>query len=293
MNTKPQNEATTYAEVLSWASSFLEQNSRDGQIARWLMMERFGFSLTDFVRLQNQKMDERHKERYIQDTKEAAKGRPPQHIVGHEWFYDRQFKITEATLIPRPETEEWFDAYITCLPDRPLRVLDIGTGSGVLAVSHKLERPQDEVIAVDISQAALKVAEMNAKKLGAEITFLLSDMMADVEGTFDLILSNPPYISQSERSVMDRSVIDYEPYIALFAEEDGLYFYKKIAEDAVSRLNPGGCMILEFGYRQGGQIRELFQKYFPEAEINIAKDFSQHDRTIHLRNESKKKKEGE
>jgi len=293
MNTKPRNDATTYAEVLSWASSFLEKNKRDPQIAKWLMKERFGFTLTDFVFLQNKVMDERDKEIFIRDIKEAGKGRPPQQIVGHEWFYDRQFKVTEATLIPRPETEEWFHQYITQLPKRPLRVLDIGTGSGVLAVSHKLERPQDEVIAVDISPAAIEVAKMNALNLGADITFCLSDMMAEVEGTFDLILSNPPYISQSERSVMDESVIAYEPHIALFAEEEGLYFYKKIAADAVSKLNQNGYMILEFGYRQGEQIKKLFQTYFPEAEISLAKDFNQHDRTIHLRNVSKKKKEGE
>lgn len=288
MNTKSLNEASTYAEVLSRASSFLEENNRDPQIARWVMKERFDLSLTDFVRLQNKVMDQRDKEVYIKDVTEAGKGRPPQQIVGHEWFYDRQFKVTEATLIPRPETEEWFHEYITQLPDRPLRVIDIGTGSGVLAVSHKLERPQDEVIAVDISQSALEVAKLNARNLGADVSFYLSDMMTNVEGTFDLILSNPPYISQSERSVMDESVIAFEPHIALFAEEEGLYFYKKIAADAVSRLNPKGYMILEFGYRQGDQIRQLFQRYFPEAEIDIVKDFSQHDRTIHLRNESKK-----
>ncbi|GEK88312.1 release factor glutamine methyltransferase [Alkalibacterium putridalgicola] len=293
MTTKSLSEASTYAEVLSWASSFLEQKHRDTQIAKWLMKERFALSLTDFIRLQKKVMDQRDKDIYVKDITEAGKGRPPQQIVGHEWFYDRQFKVTEATLIPRPETEEWFHEYIRQLPDRPLRVIDIGTGSGVLAVSHKLERPQDEVVAVDISQAALDVARLNAENLGAEVTFYLSDMMTDVEGKFDLILSNPPYISQSERSVMDESVIEYEPHIALFAEEEGLYFYRKIAADAVDRLNPGGYMIFEFGYRQGDQIRRLCQSYFPEAKITLEKDFNHHDRTIHIRNEIQKEKEGE
>ncbi|SFC25834.1 release factor glutamine methyltransferase [Alkalibacterium subtropicum] len=288
MSIKSLSEASTYAEVLSWASSFLEQNHLDPQIAKWLMKERFVLSLTDFIRLQKQVMDERDKDIYVKDITEAGKGRPPQQIVGHEWFYDRQFEVTEATLIPRPETEEWFDSYIRELPNRPLRVIDIGTGTGVLAVSHKLERPQDEVIAVDISQEALEVARKNASNLGAEVTFYLSDMMKEVEGTFDLILSNPPYISLSERSVMDESVIDYEPHIALFAEEEGLYFYNRIAADAVSRLNPGGYMILEFGYKQGERIRQLFRSCFPEADITIGKDFNGHDRTIHIKNETKK-----
>lgn len=288
MNIKSFSEAKTYAEVLSWASSFLEESRRDSQIAKWLMRERFDFSLTDFVRIQNKEMPLKDKNIYLKDVTEAKKGRPPQQIVGHEWFYDRRFKITEATLIPRPETEEWFHSYITQLPEGPLRVLDIGTGSGVLAISHKLERPLDEVIAVDISEAALEIAKVNANELGAEVTFYLSDMMTNVEGTFDFILSNPPYISQSERNVMDESVIAYEPHIALFAEDEGLYFYKKLAVDAVSRLNPEGYMILEFGYKQGDQIKKLFQSYFPEAEIMIVKDFNQHDRVIHLINKVKK-----
>lgn len=236
MNTESFKESSTYAEVLSWASSFLKQKKKDPNIAKWLMKERFSLSLTDFVSCQKKVMDKEGKAHYIRDIKEAGKGRPPQHIVGHEWFYDRKFQVTESTLIPRPETEEWFYDYIESLPKRPLRVLDVGTGSGVLAISHKLERPKDEVIAIDISQPALDVAKINAQKLGADISFVLSDMLSNVSGEFDLILSNPPYISQSERSVMDESVIDFEPHIALFAEEEGLYFYKKIAEQSVGRL---------------------------------------------------------
>ncbi|GEK90408.1 peptide chain release factor N(5)-glutamine methyltransferase [Alkalibacterium kapii] len=282
MNTETFKEATTYAEVLSWASSFLKQNKRDPNIAKWLLQERFGLTLTDFVSCQNKIMPKQARDRYIKDIKEAGKGRPPQQIVGHEWFYERKFMITNATLIPRPETEEWFHRYVKNLPERPLRVLDIGTGSGVLAVSHKLERPQDEVIAVDISQTALDVAKMNAHRLNADVTFHLSNMMSDVSGEFDLILSNPPYISQSEKSVMDESVIDFEPHIALFAQEDGLFFYKKIAEQSVERLRPEGCMILEIGYRQGRRLKEMLQTYFPEADIAIRTDFNNNDRTLHV-----------
>ena len=286
-------EASTYAEVLSRASAFLKECHRETHLAEWLLKERFNLSLTDLVLLQKQEMSEEDKEQFIRDIKEASHGKPPQHIVGHEWFYDRQFKITEATLIPRPETEEWFDRYIKHLPERPLRVIDLGTGSGVLAISHKLERPQDEVVAVDISQAALAVARANAQTLGAEVTFIESDMLDKVTGTFDLILSNPPYISQSERNEMDTSVIDFEPHLALFAEEEGLYFYKKIAEESSERLKPEGEMILEFGYKQASAIKSIFEKSFPNATINIEKDFNNHDRTIHLKCDRKIMTEGD
>jgi len=291
MTIKSLEEASTYAEVLSWASSFLEENSKDPHIAEWLLKERFDYSLTDLVRLQRQKMNQPDKDRYVADIKEAASGKPPQHIVGHEWFYDRKFYVSEDTLIPRPETEEWFHGYIEKLPDRPLRVLDIGTGSGVLAISHKLERPQDDVVAVDISEAALAVAQKNASKLGAEVTFHKSDIMKSTDGTFDLIVSNPPYISQTEREVMDESVIGFEPHIALFAEDEGLYFYRKIAEQALQKLNPGGQLVLEFGYKQGDEIFKIFQDQFSGAIIEIEKDFSGHDRVLHLKCETKNKKE--
>ncbi|OJF91576.1 peptide chain release factor N(5)-glutamine methyltransferase [Alkalibacterium sp. 20] len=292
MTIKFIREATTYAEVLSRASSFLKQKHKEPQIAEWLMKERFNLTLTNLVMHQKQEMNETDKEIFINDVTEASQGKPPQHIVGHEWFYDRQFKITEATLIPRPETEEWFDRYIKHLPERPLRVIDLGTGSGVLAISHKLERPQDEVVGVDISQAALTVASSNARTLGAEVTFIESDMLAKVTGTFDLILSNPPYISQSERNEMDESVIDFEPHLALFAEEEGLYFYKKIAVESSGRLNPEGEMILEFGYKQAAAIKTIFGNHFPDAAIKIEKDFNNNDRTIHLKWDTKIMKEG-
>lgn len=289
MNTESFKESSTYAEVLSWASSFLKQKKKDPNIAKWLMKERFSLSLTDFVSCQKKVMDKEGKAHYIRDIKEAGKGRPPQHIVGHEWFYDRKFQVTESTLIPRPETEEWFYDYIESLPKRPLRVLDVGTGSGVLAISHKLERPKDEVIAIDISQPALDVAKINAQKLGADISFVLSDMLSNVSGEFDLILSNPPYISQSERSVMDESVIDFEPHIALFAEEEGLYFYKKIAEESADRLKKEGRMILEIGYTQGDHVKKICQKHFPKSIVTISKDINNHDRTIHVKNRTSNK----
>ena len=274
------NKASTYGEVLNRASFFLEVNGIDPHIAEWLMKERFSFTLTALLINQRKLMPEAQKEHFKNDILEAAKGKPAQHIVGHEWFYDRKFKVTQDTLIPRPETEEWFDHYIKNLPNPSLNILDIGTGSGVLAVSHKVERPQDTVTAVDISEKALTIAQKNAQSHHADIQFLLSDMTSNVEGTFDVIVSNPPYISKDETKEMDASVLNYEPKTALFAEENGLYFYKQLAKELPAHLNTGGCILLEIGYKQGEAVTDLFRNAFPDAQITCWKDMNGQDRTV-------------
>lgn len=283
MSINDLSSTLTYGEVLTRASLFLKESEKEPHLAEWLMKERFKFSLTDLVRKQRQVMPEEEKEHYIKDILEAADGKPVQYIVGHEWFYGRLFHVSKDTLIPRPETEEWFDHYIKTLPNRSLNVLDIGTGSGVLAISHKLERPQDKVTAVDISPETLTMAKKNAKELGADVTFLVSDMAEQVTGPFDLIVSNPPYIGSEELEDMDASVVAFEPRQALFAEDEGLFFYKKLAKTLPNILSDTGMIILEFGYKQGQVIKQLYEEAFPEARVEIKKDFSHHDRTLYIR----------
>lgn len=280
MTINGNDHITTYGEVLIWASSFLKENQQDPHIAQWVMKELFSWNTTQLITLRSHAISDKQRNMYVKAIKDCSTGIPPQHVIGHEWFYDRKFKVTSDTLIPRPETEEWFDRYINELPDRPLKVLDIGTGSGVLAVSHKLERPQDEVTAVDISPEAIAVAEENSRTLNADVTFLISDLTEEISQQLDIVISNPPYISQDERDVMDDSVLIYEPHLALFAEDDGLFFYKKLAKELPAVMKPESCIIMEYGYKQGEKLKELFQCAFPEAEVEIWKDMSGHDRAI-------------
>src|SRR5690554_97647 len=242
MSSEAIKKASTYGEVLNRASFFLEKNEKSPHLAQWLLKERFSMSLTDILIKQRQDMSEEDKLIFIKDVLDAATGKPVQYIVGHEWFYDRKFKVTPHTLIPRPETEEWFDRYIKQLPNKSLRVLDIGTGSGVIAISHKLERKQDEVTAVDINEETLAVAKENAANLEADVIFQKSDMVKNVKGKFDLIVSNPPYIGKDEWQEMDESVLAYEPKEALFAEEEGLFFYKELACTLPPYLNEDGMI---------------------------------------------------
>lgn len=278
-------EHATYLEVLQWASSFLEKKEKDVQVAKWLLMERLDWDITQFIQKRSHIMPVHERQRFREDVKSYANGKPRQHIIGHEWFYGQKFKVTTNTLIPRPETEEWFHNYIFDLPSQALNVADIGTGSGVIGISHKLTRPQDKVIATDISKEALKIAKYNAKTLSAEVEFRQGDLIEPIKGeSFDLIVSNPPYIGTAEQGEMDAEVITHEPHQALFAEKDGLEIYYRLAADLPKVIKTNGKILLEIGYMQGKIVTEIFQQSFPEATITIWKDFNSHDRVVCIEN---------
>lgn len=276
-------QAKTYREVLEWSSLFLREKNVEVAGARWLLKERFGLTNTDLVFKAKDIMSNEDKKQFYKDIHDFAKGMPAQFIVGHEWFFDRQFKVTKDTLIPRPETEEWVDNYLKTLPDRPLKVLEIGTGTGVIAITHKLGRPMDEVIATDISNEALKVAGENAKKMDAEITFLHGDLTQPVKDlTFDLIVSNPPYIGREEWNQMDVSVREFEPKSALFAENEGYKIYERMSLEIPQIISGKSIIILEIGYSQGEQIKRIFERAFPTAKVNVIKDMSGLDRVCRI-----------
>jgi len=278
---KEDNQVQTYAEVLERASSFLREIRRSSFVAEWLMRERLDWSKTELIMHYNEEMPAPQVDQFEQDFKQFVAGEPMQHIIGHDWFYHRKFKITPATLIPRPETEAWLDRVLGLLPENSLKVLDLGTGSGVLGITQKLERPQDEVIATDISEAALNVAKENARLLEADVAFKLGDLFEPLsQEQFNVVLCNPPYISKNETDVMDQSVLDYEPKEALFAKEDGLAVYKAIAKQLSDYLKPDACVFLEIGYTQGGAVSQLFEAAFPKATIEVWQDLNEHDRVV-------------
>ena len=276
-----QTEALTYYEVLDRASSFLRELNHSSFVAEWLMRERLDWSKTELVMQYRNVMPVSELKQFERDFEEFLKGLPMQQIIGHEWFYNRKFKVTEDTLIPRPETEEWLEQVLTDLPQEPLTVVDIGTGTGIIGLTVKLERPADDVTITDISKEALDVAKENAQVLGAEITAELGNLFEPLVGKkFDVIISNPPYISEDEINVMDQSVLDYEPKSALFADEDGLAIYKRMAESIEKYLKPNGRIYLEIGYQQGDSVSRLFKNAFPDAKVTIWQDFNQLDRVV-------------
>ena len=276
-----QNEELTYYEVLKRASSFLREIHHSSFVAEWLMRERLDWNKTELVINYQNIMPLAQIKQFEADFKAFLEGLPMQQIIGHEWFYNRKFKVTKDTLIPRPETEEWLERVLSILPKGPLDVVDIGTGTGVLGVTIKCERPENNVTLTDISEGALLVAKENAQTLGAEVFFKQGDLLDPLKGeTFDVVLCNPPYISEDEVGVMDQSVLDYEPQSALFAEDNGLAIYKRLAASIEEYLNPTGKIFLEIGYKQGESVSKLFKEAFPNAIVEVWKDFNQNDRVV-------------
>lgn len=190
---------------------------------------------------------------------------PVAYIVGHKEFYGRLFKVTPATLIPRPETEmmitllkELLPAGVSLLRDSPKKLVDIGTGSGILGITAKLEFPECEVTLCDISTHALNVAKANAKMLGADVTTLRSDLLADYPLVPDIILANLPYVDKQ----WDLSPeTEYEPAVALFAENKGLHLIEKLVAQAGGHLRSGGLVLLEADPRQHAAIVKLAKNH--------------------------------
>ncbi len=245
-----------------------------------------GFSTRQLRRLLHQEMlaDDVGK---IKDILAQLKtGKPYQHILGEAEFYGRTFKVSKNVLIPRPETEELVEIAITEIKNSPLfsgrknfRVLDIGTGSGIIPVTIKCRFPEAEVSAVDISQEALDVARHNAETHQTKIRFIQSDFLEETTNeVWDVIISNPPYIGKEEENEISDGVKKFEPLTALFSPvDDPLIFYRKIAETATRHLSDNGMIFLEINQKFGKETLDLFRQFrFSE----LIRDLSGNDRFV-------------
>lgn len=275
----------TYQQVVQNAVKYLEKFNKNTYIAERLLIDRLDWTKTDFIRHLKDEMTDSIYLQYLDDLNQFIEGKPLQYIVGKEWFYGIPLKVTKDTLIPRPETEELVHAALKHLNqtvgEKPLRVLDIGTGSGAIAITMKSERPQDIVTATDISGAALDVAKKNTESLDLAIRFLQGDLLEPVSlETFDCIISNPPYIGFDEKELMDVSVLQYEPHSALFADNEGFSVYERLAYELPFYLKTDGCLFMEIGFQQGEKLQQLYQQAFPDKEVSIQKDINGLDRML-------------
>jgi release factor glutamine methyltransferase len=200
--------------------------------------------------------------RYIELLERRGNGEPVQYITGETEFYGLPFRVTRDVLIPRPETEHLVEKVIELAVLFPApRVVDIGTGSGCIAVTLACHLPQAHITTIDLSAAALAIAEENAKRNEVAIRFLEGDLLAPVAGEhFDFVVSNPPYVPNSDRATLSVEVRDYEPALALFAGDDGLEVYRNLIPAAFDALNPGGFLLLEIGYSQSSAIADLLSR---------------------------------
>ena len=222
-------------------------------------------------------------------VKELLKNKPVQYILGETEFCGMRFFVDENVLIPRPETEELVNQLVSCsvnqLPSSSYRILDIGTGSGCIAISLAKLFKNSVVTAVDISEKALEVAKKNAETNGVNVNFIKDDILNPkspelLDNQFDIIVSNPPYVCESEKTEMRANVLDYEPSSALFvSDNDPLIFYRKILEFAQKNLKPDGEIWFEINEKLGAEMKNLcIEKGFENVEI--IKDFRGRDRIL-------------
>lgn len=274
----------TYFEVLKWASSFLDENKIETYVAEYLMLETKAWSKTDLLLNFKNQMPKTEFNKYQADLKEIVNHVPVQYIVGSCEFYGRRFFVNEATLIPRPETEELVDLILKENNNQEQVVVDIGTGTGVIALSLSLDRSNWQVSGLDISENALRVAQKNRNNLQVKANFLESDVLKAFKQSekIDILVSNPPYISYKEWEEMDESVRIHEPKLALFAENEGLAIYQQIALEAKDKLAKDGKIYLEIGYLQGVAVSQIFKTAFPEKQISIIQDLNGLDRIVRV-----------
>jgi release factor glutamine methyltransferase len=210
-----------------------------------------------------------HDEREISETEYAAlddainkriRGVPLQYIVGHQEFYGRDFIVNPSVLIPRPETEFVIESVLEARPAAHSRIIDIGTGSGCIAVTLALELPTSTVFATDISLAALETARVNASALRAAVNFACMDVLDAVSGAFDFVVSNPPYVRLGELDRLQREVREHEPHLALFSPHDELAIYRRLVDGSRKLLGPSGKLIMEIGFAMEEAVLGLFDE---------------------------------
>ena len=206
---------------------------------------------------------------------------PVQYVLGEAEFCDLTFEVRSGVLIPRPETEELV-ARVVADSRAGVRILDVGTGSGTIAVSLAKMVEGAEVVAVDISDIALEIAARNAERNGVKVEFVKADALADMShlGQFDIIVSNPPYIPQSDLATMNRNVVDFEPHTALFvADDDALCFYRSIAQNGLTMLRTGGRLYFEIYEQFGSQIADMLRQ-MGYSDVVVAKDIFDKERMV-------------
>jgi release factor glutamine methyltransferase len=235
--------------------------------AVWILCDTIGCSPTHLISREGERLDQNHIIRIREAAQRCAAHEPVQYVLGYTEFGGLRLDLSPAVLIPRPETEQMIEIALEAVGSgSTLRVLDIGTGSGCIALSMKHALPAAQVTACDISAPALQIARENAKKNGLAIRFIMADLLScdfmhTVSTGYDLVIANPPYIPDSERSQLPRMVRDYEPGIALFCGEDPLLFYRAIVEKlGAGLLSQAGTLVLETHVDYADSVGMLLQK---------------------------------
>ena len=272
----------TYKEALTINEQYAIDNNKEDSAIKRLLLHFSNMESSDLILNLNEVMpDELYDEFLYGVDRYITKNIPVQHIIGYEYFFGYQFKVNSDVLIPRFETEELvanvLEQYDNIFNGETVKVVDIGTGSGCLAVTLSVEEQGMDVTATDISESALAVAKTNNENLGGRVSFFQGDLFEPVKDQkFDILVSNPPYIPNDE--YVEGLVKDNEPHVALFGGKDGLDFYRKIIENAESILNEKYIIAFEHAYDKAKELKKIIKKNIQNVEIIQKKDMQGKDR---------------
>ncbi|WP_353485953.1 peptide chain release factor N(5)-glutamine methyltransferase [Apilactobacillus xinyiensis] len=272
----------TYFEAQKRASLCIKAQNLPTDTAKYLMMERLNWDDVHLLMHYRDVMPDNQLLQFQSDVQRFINGEPAQYIIGKAHFYGNELSVDSNVLIPRPETEELVDWILNDNSNEPLNVLDVGTGSGAIAIALKQQRPKWQVWASDISEPALNVAKKNAHDNNVDINFRHSDLFTNINGKFDIIVSNPPYISNDETPYMDKSVLKYEPYTALFAENNGLELYQRISLERGDVSKQDATLYLEIGFKQEDAVVDIFKQHSPLSKIETKQDLANHPRMVKI-----------
>lgn len=272
----------SFKDKLTEAIQLAKNKGFEQSRAEWLMLDLFGWSRMDYLMHMYDEMNEAEETKFSLAVERMLLGEPIQYIVGFQMFYGLQFQVNAHCLIPRPETEEVMLHFLEHVKEEAT-VVDIGTGSGALAVSLKKLSPKLNVVATDVVQETLDLAKDNAYNYNADIEFLHGNALKPLIKNnikVDGLISNPPYIDYEEVHSMADTVVKYEPHVALFAENKGYAIYESILNDLPKVLNEDAYVTFEIGYNQGEILKELILKKYSNLSVNVIKDINGIDRIV-------------
>ena len=250
-----------------------------------ILSEILNMSIPDVKINKEKELSKKEYNNYSKILKKVEKGLPVQYALKKAYFYGDSFYVNKNVLIPRPETEYLVEKIDKLIKGKfnndNIKILDIGTGSGVIAITLSKLNKKADITATDISKKALKIAEKNNKNRGTNVNFIHTNLYDDIKNEFDVIISNPPYIDFNSKLVEEK-VKREEPHIALFAEDNGLYFYKEILKNLKKVLKKDHIIAFEIGDSQGKELSQMAKNYFPKDEIYIEKDYNKYDRYLFI-----------